>query len=191
MVGKKVFIVVLILLVIAYIALTVVGAKRGSDQKNNSKPVKLDPDSIKEQLGGINLSGIQDALLPPPALAPTELRLAPIGSTSADCIKLQGDLIVPQAQTCVYSALPVEKNFVGYAPATRKLSLTLTEGDGANLTFAGKIKQGDGAINTTAEQVLLPGVRGKPLDIYQDGGLLTILCPAGASKTDCRLKLAK
>jgi hypothetical protein len=189
--GKKIFIAVLILLIIGYIVLTVVGANRQNGQKKGGA-VKLDPDSIKEQLGGINLTGIQDSLLPPPALAPTELRLALIGSTSPDCAKLQGELIVPQDQTCSFSVLPVEKNFIGYAPATRKLSLTLTQGDAANLILLGLIKQdGGGEIKTTAEQALLPGVRSKPLDIYQAGGALTITCPAGTAKTDCRLKLAK
>jgi hypothetical protein len=184
--GKKVFIAVLILLVLAFIVLTVVGANRSSGQKPGGA-VKLDPTQMAEQLGGI-----QDSLFPPPALSPLELRLDPTGSTSPDCVKLQSDLIVPQLQTCTFTVLPVEKNFLGIAPAVRKLGLTLTEGDGVSIVFKGKVQQdGGGGISTTADLALLPGIKGKPLDVYQAGGSLAITCQKSSAAPNCRLKLAK
>lgn len=183
---KVIFIGIVILLAVVYIAGTAWGATQSGDSKSNNG-FNLDPTQLAKQLGGI-----QDSLAKPPALSPQEIQIDAAGSTSSDCLKMQGDLLVPAGATCKYKIAAVEASPLGISPTTRRLELTLVEGDGADLTFEGKIRQDNGnELDLSLEQTYQTGVKGKAVDIYRSGGKMTLTCQKGSSGKLCRLRLAK
>jgi len=183
---KIFFIVIIILLVVIYTAGTVWGATKSSNSKSDSG-FDLDPTQLAKQLGGI-----QESLAKPPALSLQEVLVDLAGSSSSDCLKLQGDLIVPAGATCRFNISAVESTLLGISPTTRRLNLTLVAGDGVELTLEEKVKQDNGnEIDVTVERTLQPAVAAKPVDVYAAGGKLTLTCQKGTSAANCRLKLAK
>jgi hypothetical protein len=181
-----IFIGIILLLAVVYTAGTVWGASKSGGSKSDNGS-NLDPTQIAKQLGGI-----QESLAKPPALDAQEIRVVPAGSSSSDCLKLQGDLIVPAGATCQYQISAVERNLLGLSPTTRRLELTLAEGAGGELTLEEKVKQENGnEINMTVERTLLSLVQSKPIDVYASGGKLTLTCQKGTSAVNCRFKLAK
>jgi hypothetical protein len=183
---KLFFIVVILLLAVVYTAGTVWGATKSGDSKSDSG-FTLDPTQLAKQLGGI-----QDSLAKPPALSTQEMQVNAAGSTSSDCLKVQGDLIVPVGATCLFTIAPVERSPVGISPTTRRMELTLVEGAGVGLTLEEKVKQDNGnEMKVTIERTLLPAAPAKPVDVYADGGKLTLTCQKGTSAANCRLRLAK
>ncbi len=183
---KVFFIAMIVLLAVIYIAGTAWGATKSSDKKSDSGS-NLDPTQLAKQLGGI-----QESLAKPPALSPQEISVDAAGSTSSDCLKLQGDLLVPAGATCKFKIAAVEPSPLGLSPTTRRLELTLIEGAGAELTLEGKVQQDNGnELSVTIERTFEPVKPAKPVDIYRSGGKLTLTCQKGTSASICRLKLAK
>lgn len=192
--GKKIFfIIVLVLIALVFIGGTVLGATRSSGGGSGGG-AGLDPTQIAKQLGGL-----QEGLAKPPAVAPKDVRVSLAGSTSADCVKLQDILIAPLNQTCIFTILPVDQSFLSIGPATRRLALTLSEGEGAHLIWQGQVKQDNGnLVKIKVEKDLLPG-EGFKQDVYQPGGALTVSCQPlatfggqnSSSSSLCRLPMGK
>ena len=180
--GRKIaFIVIIVLIFLVFAAGTVLGASRSGGGTT------FDPTQLAKQW-----SGLQNSLDKPPFISAQSMRVDAGGSTSADCLKLQGDLIAPAGQTCVFNVAPVEKSLIGISPAVRKLQLNLAQGDGAEIDWQGQVHQDNGnQVTVKSNQTLQPSVDSTPIDVYQAGGSLTIVCSQGAAAPACRLKLAK
>jgi hypothetical protein len=183
---KIFFIILIVLLAVVYIAGTAWGATKSGNSKAESGQ-NLDPTQLARQFGGI-----QDSLAKPPALSIQEILVDAANSSSSDCLKLQGDLIVPAGATCRFKLAAAESSFLSISPTTRRLELTLLEGDQVDLTLEEKVKQDNGnEINMTVERKLLPAQQAKAADVYASGGKLTLTCQKGKTGANCRLKLAK
>jgi hypothetical protein len=69
-------------------------------------------------------------------------------------------------------------------PATRRLTLNLSEGTAAELTLQQKSA-------VTLKASLTNATPGGNWDVYQDGGTLTLLCQDSGQAAACRLAIEK
>ncbi len=159
---RKVLIVVVILIVVLFVVGIGAGASSDGNQKVDSASLNADW-----------LKSLQDSLAKPQALTSQDVSLA----APADCV--QGEAFVMSAGgTCL---VLIRRSS---SPATRRLTLNLSEGASADLTLQQKSA-------VTLKATLTISDTSGNWDVYQDGGTLTLLCQDGGQASACRLDITK
>lgn len=159
---RKILIVVVVLIVVMFAAGMGVGASKDGNQKIDSGALNADW-----------LKSLQDGLAKPQPLAGQDVSLA----TPAGCLQVDA-FVVPPGGTCL-ALIKRSSN-----PATRRLTLNLSEGVAAELTLQQK------SAVTLKANLADATLRGN-WDVYQDGGMLTLLCQDSGQAPACRLEIEK
>jgi hypothetical protein len=159
---RKVLIVVVVLIVVLFVVGIGVGAGSDGNQKIDSNALNADW-----------LKSLQDGLAKPQPMASQDVSLA----APADCVQADA-FVVPPGGTCLV-LIKRSSN-----PATRRLTLNLSEGATAELTLQQKSA-------VTLKANLTDATPRGNWDVYQDGGTLTLLCQDSGPAPACRLVIEK
>jgi hypothetical protein len=159
---RKVLIVVVVVIVVLFVVGVGAGASSDSNQKIDSSELNADW-----------LKSLQSSFAKPQALTSQDV------STAAPPTCLQpGAFVVNSGETCLFL---IRRSS---SPATRRLTLNLSEGASVDLTLQQKSA-------VTLKATLTISDTSGSWDVYQDGGTLSLLCQDSGQASACRLDITK